>query len=103
MRRMTKIAATCLMSGLWAQQTLVPPDTADLAITIYNDNRAFVHEIRHVPVKAGKQRLVYPNVPPSVIPASVIPDFSGVGVTLYSQNYVYDLITLPSMLKKSVG
>ena len=82
---------------------VVPPDRTDLSLTIYGNDRAFIHEIRQMRIEAGRQQLIYPDVPRSLIAASVVPEFRGVPVTLYSQNYAYDLISLPSMLAKSIG
>jgi len=75
---------------------------SDLKITIYNDNRAFVSEKRQVIIPTGKQNIVYEGVPSSVITQSVIPTFTGVDTSLYSQNYIYNLISLSSMLKNSI-
>lgn len=91
------------LGSLLAASTIIPPSDSDLSLTIYTNDRAFIHEKRRVTVPAGDQRLVYQNVPDTVIPSSVIPEFGGVPVTLYSQNYVYDLVSLSSMLRKSIG
>lgn len=95
--------STVLVSGcLWAN-TIVPTAGSELKITIYNDNRAFINDTREVVVKQGKQKLVYEGVPSSVITQSVVPTFSGMQTHLYSQNYMYDLISLNSMLKNSIN
>ncbi len=92
-----------LISGsLWANTT-VPSIGSELKITIYNDNRAFINDKREVEVKQGKQKLVYEGVPSSVITQSVVPTFIGMKTNLYSQNYMYDLISLTSMLEKSIN
>ena len=91
-----------LFTALFAD-AVVPQSASDLSITIYNDNRAFVHDIRQAKVDKGDQRLVYEGVAGSVITASVVPAFTGIPTRLFSQNYIYDLISLDSMLKKSVG
>ncbi len=83
-------------------EVVVPPESSDIAITIYNDNRAFVVDRREVNVTVGKQQLVYEGVAGSMITESVIPVFSGVDTQLYSQNYIYDLISTDSMLKNSI-
>ncbi len=100
---MKRLSLFALLGCLSFATTIIPPKSKTLELTIYNNNRAFIHELREVNVPAGKQRLIYPNVPRSLITASVVPDFSGLPVTLYSQNYVYDLINLDSMLQKSIG
>ncbi len=83
--------------------TTVPQTASNLAITIYNDDRAFIHDVREANATAGRQRLIYEGVPAHVITASVVPTFSGIDTRLYSQNYTYDLITLDSMLKNSIN
>ncbi len=100
---MKPIAILPLLVSALIADTVVPQTTSDLAITIYNDNRAFVHDIREANVTAGAQRLIYEGVAGSVITASVVPGFSGISTQLYSQNYIYDLISLKSMLTKSIG
>ena len=95
--------STLLLSSIGFANTIVPSTSSDLKITIYNDNRAFINDIREVEVTAGKQQLVYEGVPSSVITQSVVPTFLGMQTTLYSQNYVYDLISLSSMLKNSIN
>jgi hypothetical protein len=83
--------------------TVVPSDSSDLKITIYNNNLAFVNDMRSVNVQKGRQKLIYEGVPSSVITQSVVPSFLGVETRLYSQNYMYDLVSLSSMLKKSIN
>jgi len=90
------------LSALLFADTTIPQTASDLAITIYNDDRAFVHDVREANVSAGRQRLIYEGVPSEVITASVVPAFGGVDTRLYSQNYIYDLISLESMLKNSI-
>lgn len=98
-----RFITTLLLSALGYANTVVPSKGSDLKITIYNDDRAFVQESRQVEVAEGKQSLIYEGVPASVITPSVIPTFSGVATRLYSQNYSYDLISLQSMLTKSIN
>ncbi len=90
------------VSALLFADTVIPQTASNLAVTIYNDDRAFVHDIREANVTAGRQKLIYEGVPGNVITASVVPTFSGVDTQLFSQNYTYDLISLESMLKNSI-
>lgn len=82
--------------------TVATPSNSELKITIYNSNIAYIHEKREVNVTEGKQKLIYEGVPSSVITQSVVPTFLGINTKLYSQNYIYDLISLHSMLKNSI-
>ncbi len=95
--------STLLLSILGVADITVPSTGSDLKITIYNNDRAFINDVRVVDVQAGKQKLIYEGVPSSVITQSVVPTFLGIKTNLYSQNYIYDLISLPSMLKKSIN
>ena len=95
--------STLLLPILGLANITVPSTGSDLKITIYNNNKAFINDSREiVAVKAGKHKLVYEGVPSSVITESVVPTFSGMKTNLYSQNYIYDLVSLSSMLKKSI-
>ena len=94
--------STLLLSAFTVANTLVPSTGSELKITIYNNNKAFINDTREVQVQAGKQKLVYEGVPSSVITQSVVPTFSGMQTNLYSQNYIYDLVSLQSMLSKSI-
>lgn len=99
---MQKILFNLAILSSLSLATAVPNNSEELKITIYNDNRAFISERREVQVIEGKQQLVYEGVPPSVITQSVVPTFKGMQTRLYSQNYIYDLISLNSMLKNSI-
>ena len=94
---------TLLLPILGLANITVPSIGSDLKITIYNNNKAFINDTREVEVKAGKQKLVYEGVPSSVITPSVVPTFLGMRSNLYSQNYIYDLVSLSSMLNKSIN
>jgi hypothetical protein len=99
---MKKIIILTLLNSLAFASVNIPQNATDLKITIYNNDRAFVNERRTVEVEKGKQKLVYEGVPSSVITQSVIPTFTNINTTLYSQNFVYDLISLNSMLQNSI-
>lgn len=89
-------------SLLLASNISIPSTGSDLKITIYNSNLAFVNDKRNVTINKGSQKLVYEGVPSKVITESVIPTFTGVNLNLFSQNYMYDLISQVSMLRNSI-
>jgi len=95
--------STLLLTTLGIANITVPSVGSDLKITIYNNDKAFINDTREVNVQAGKQKLVYEGVPSSVITQSVVPTFLGMKTNLYSQNYIYDLVSLASMLEKSIN
>jgi len=101
MKKFLLSAAIC-STFLFPNNVPVPSDGSDLKITIYNSNIAFINDFRQSNVEKGIQKLVYEGVPSSVITESVIPTFTGIKTNLYSQNYMYDLISLNSMIKKSI-
>ena len=88
---------------LHAKTTTIPPETKTLSLTVYNNNLAFIHEIREVALHEGKQQIRYEGIPSKVITQSVIPTFMPDIVTIYSQNYIYNLITRDALLQKSIG
>ena len=94
--------ATSLSISYMFAEIVVPSGGSDLKITIYNSNKAFVNDKRTVNIETGKQKLVYVGVPSSLITQSVVPTFEGVETTLFSQNYIYDLVSLNAMLNKSI-
>ncbi|HHD84355.1 MAG TPA: hypothetical protein ENK93_05695, partial [Campylobacteraceae bacterium] len=104
---MRKIAVLAGMAGMMVSWlgagVTIPPKAKDIAVTVYNNNLAFVHEKREVQVRKGLQRLVYEGVASQVITSSVVPQFSGAGVRLYSQNFRYNLISLDSLIQNSIG
>jgi len=95
--------STLILTTLGMANTTVPSTGSDLKITIYNNNKAFINDTREVEVTAGKQKLIYEGVPSLVITQSVVPTFLGMKSNLYSQNYIYDLVSLQSMLEKSIN
>jgi hypothetical protein len=99
---MKTVLILTLISLFLHADTFIPPKAKDVAITVYNNNLAFVHESRITDVTKGVQKLIYEGIPSKVITQSVIPSFKGCKVTLYSQNYIYNLITLSSLLQKSI-
>jgi hypothetical protein len=101
---MHRILYTSLLLSAFSFGNVVVPSTgSNLKITIYNNNKAFVNDTREVELREGQQKLVYEGVPSSVITQSVVPTFTGISTKLYSQNYIYDLVSLDSMLRKSIN
>ncbi|RUM66769.1 MAG: hypothetical protein DSZ05_03785 [Sulfurospirillum sp.] len=100
--RRTVLLAGMMVSCLGAGVT-IPSKAKDTAVTVYNNNLAFVHEKREVQVQKGLQTLIYEGVASQVITASVVPQFYGAGVRLYSQNFRYNLISLDSLIQNSIG
>ncbi len=82
--------------------TLIPPKAATIDITIYNNDLAFIHEKREADIKKGIYKLIYEGIPSKIITQSVVPSFSDKSILLFSQSYIYNLISLTSLLDKSI-
>jgi hypothetical protein len=80
---------------------VVPHNSSALNITIYNNDRAFIRDKRSVQAFKGQHNIIYQGIPHSVITQSVIPQFDN-EVQLFSQNYIYNTISLDSLLKNSI-
>jgi len=66
-------------------------------LVVYNQNMGLVHEKRALSLDKGRQFLIYPNVASTVVTDSVNVSFPS-KVTLFSQKYKYDKITLSKLL-----
>jgi len=93
---LTLFASPLLFSAVLSQ---TPSDTG---LVIYNSGIGLVHETRHIAVDKGKQSIVYPGVATTVQTDAVsvrLPE----GVTLYSQQYRFDQITLAKIIEANIG
>jgi hypothetical protein len=74
-------------------------------LTVYNANLALVREERGISLSKGANRVTVPDVPATIIPASL--HFSSLtdpsGVRVLEQNYQYDLVSQAKLLEKYVG
>ncbi len=76
-------------------------DRKQLFITVYNSDRALVYDKRLVNVPKGEFVLKFMDVSKDIIPESV--NFENADLTLYEQNFEYDLLTPSKLLEKFVG
>ena len=97
------ITLSVLMIFCVHAKVIIPQKSEEIKITIYNNNLAFVDEKRHSAVKKGRQSLLFEGVPSSVITQSVMASFKGPKIDLFSQNFIFDLVSLRSMLDKSIS
>ncbi|WP_345971805.1 hypothetical protein [Sulfurimonas diazotrophicus] len=92
---------TLLASPLLFAATLSPAST-ETALVIYNAGIGLVHEKRQLTVEKGKQSIVYPGVATTVQTDAVSVKLPS-GVTLYSQQYRFDKITLSKIIEANIG
>lgn len=72
-----------------------------LSITIYNQDLALVRDQRGMTLKAGRNRVEFPDVSAQIIPESVV--LKGGNLTLVEQNFDFDLLTPSKLMEKAVG
>ena len=73
----------------------------DLTITIYNQNRALVKDVRSVDLKAGENEISFSDISDEILPETVL--LSGKGIQVLEQNFNFDLLTHENMMQKAVG
>ncbi|HEX5109143.1 MAG TPA: DUF4139 domain-containing protein [Vicinamibacterales bacterium] len=80
-------------------------DQVDVAVTVYNSNIALVRDVRELALPAGAGLLHFADIAASVNPASVhfrsLTEPSRLAVL--EQNYQFDLLDPPRLLRKYVG
>ena len=90
-------------AGAAAQPSAAPVDTAqgDLAVTIYNNNRALVEDKRVLNLPAGRSRQEFRDVSAQIQPETVT--LSGRGIGIVEQNFDFDLLSPAALMQNAVG
>jgi hypothetical protein len=90
-------------AGAAAQPSAPPAQTAqgDLAVTIYNNNRALVEDRRTLNLPAGRSRQEFRDVSAQIQPETVT--LSGRGIGIVEQNFDFDLLTPAALMENAVG
>ena len=107
MRKVTlAIAAIVLGAPAAAQiQPILPLPShsaqGDVAITIYNDDRALIQDRRELTLPAGRSKQEFPDVSAQIRPETVT--LNGQGLEVVEQNFDFDLLTPAAMMQKAVG
>ena len=93
------IAATPLI----AQPAAVPLQTAqgDVAVTIYNNDRALIEDKRVLSLASGRTRQEFRDVSAQIQPETVT--LSGRGIGIVEQNFDFDLLTPAALMQNAVG
>jgi hypothetical protein len=80
-------------------------DQRDLAVTVYNQNRGLVRDVRQLDLPTGEVDLHFMDIAARVNPATVhIASVSSPhDLTVLEQNYEYDLLSPDKLLDKYVG
>jgi hypothetical protein len=105
---MRKLVLLCTALGatapLFAQDAVPPPtQTAqgDIAVTIYNNDRALVEDKRTLDLPAGRRRQEFRDVSAQIQPETVT--LNGRGLTVVEQNFDFDLLSPTALMQNAVG
>jgi hypothetical protein len=103
MRRFLLAVLLAASAGAGAQPSAAPIDTAqgDLAVTIYNNDRALVEDRRTLNLPAGRSRQEFRDVSAQIQPETVT--LSGRGIEIVEQNFDFDLLTPAALMRNAVG
>ena len=96
------ILALCLAGGAEAQTAETEPSAqGDLAVTIYNDDRALVQDVRELVIAKGRSRIEFPDVSARIQPETL--SFNADGTGIVEQNFDFDLLTPSKLMEKAIG
>jgi hypothetical protein len=104
MRTIFLVATAMASSSLaMAQPGPVPTQTAqgDLAVTIYNNDRALVEDKRTLNLPTGRSRQEFRDVSAQIQPETVT--LNGRGISIVEQNFDFDLLTPSALMQNAVG
>ncbi|HUP66743.1 MAG TPA: DUF4139 domain-containing protein [Sphingomicrobium sp.] len=97
-------AAAALAAPLSAQaDNSLPAQTAqgDVAVTIYNNDRALVEDKRVINLSGGRSRQEFRDVSAQIQPETVT--LSGRGIGIVEQNFDFDLLSPSALMQNAVG
>ena len=96
-------AALATSAGALGQPSATPVDTAqgDIAVTIYNNDRALVEDRRTLNLPAGRSRQEFRDVSAQIQPETVT--LSGRGIDIVEQNFDFDLLSPAALMQNAVG
>jgi hypothetical protein len=105
MRKMLLAGAVLSAAApVFAQGEVPPPgQTAqgDVAVTIYNNNRALVEDKRTLNLPSGRSRQEFRDVSAQIQPETVT--LSGRGIGIVEQNFDFDLLSPSALMQNAVG
>ncbi len=103
MRKLVLLAAAFTAAPSFAQPAAIPTQNAqgDLAVTIYNNDRALVEDKRVISLPSGRSRQEFRDVSAQIQPETVT--LSGRGIGIVEQNFDFDLLTPAALMQNAVG
>ena len=95
------VAAVCASAALSQTAETEPTAQGDLAVTIYNDSRALVQDVRRLDIAKGRSRIEFPDVSAQIQPETL--SFNAEGAGIVEQNFDFDLLTPTKLMEKAIG
>lgn len=105
--RLWSVGLLSLVSAPLLAQAIVPvlptgkSAQGDVAVTIYNQDRALVQDRRELNLSAGRVRQEFPDVSARIRPETVT--LTGNGIGIVEQNFDFDLLSPSALMQKAVG
>ncbi|MCL6730820.1 DUF4139 domain-containing protein [Sphingomonas hankyongi] len=101
--RLISLGALLAASAAYAQPVPTPAQTAqgDVAVTIYNNDRALVEDKRTLDLPAGRSRQEFRDVSAQIQPETVT--LNGRGIGIVEQNFDFDLLSPSALMQNAVG
>ena len=93
----------CLIGLLSASSAMAQVTTAqgDIAVTIYNNDRALVEDKRQMDLPGGRSRQEFRDVSAQIQPETVT--LNGRGLQVVEQNFDFDLLSPSALMQNAVG
>ncbi|MEO7634648.1 MAG: DUF4139 domain-containing protein [Sphingomicrobium sp.] len=108
MRHLLLAGAALFVAGSAAAQptaNAVPPPAqtaqGDIAVTIYNNNRALIEDKRSLDLPAGRSRQEFRDVSAQIQPETVT--LNARGISIVEQNFDFDLLSPSALMQNAVG
>ena len=105
MRALILLCSAIAMAAPLCAQPLVPAPSqtaqGDIAVTIYNNNRALIEDKRQLNLPSGRSRQEFADVSAQIEPATV--SLTGRGIGIVEQNFDFDLLSPSALMLKAVG
>ena len=105
MRSLILWASAVVVAVPISAQALIPAPSqtaqGDIAVTIYNNNRALIEDKRQLDLPAGRSRQEFRDVSAQIEPATVT--LNGRGIGIVEQNFDFDLLSPAALMQKAVG
>ena len=96
------IAGAAMPQNLSAKEIILEGgDNAAVALSIYNNDLAFVRDSRTAALNAGRNSVAFKGVAEKIMPETAM--LTGSQISVIEQNYNYNLLTPVNIVNESVG